>query len=292
VLVADKPYRGRLRLVKRPDGVVWAINVVELEAYLASVVNGEMPPTFPLAAREAQAIAARTYAVFDMKTSGLKRDFDLYDSVRSQHYPGMAWETDAGWHAVENTRGKVGTYAGKVFCAYYSSCCGGRTADARWVPSFADHAVPCLTSVVCPYCKHPDNKGYAWPPQPVPKAELTRRLAAHMKTQGTEIGPVRQVHVDATYPDGRVRMVRVVHEQGEVRVPGSTFRLKVVGSRVLRSTRFTAEDRGDRVVFRARGWGHGVGLCQWGARGMADAGSNGLQIIQFYYPGSTLARAY
>ena len=292
VLVGDRPYRGRLRLLKRSDGTVMAINVIELEAYLASVVNGEMPPPFPPAAREAQAVAARTYAIFQIKTDGRSREFDLYDSVRSQHYPGMSWETDAGWQAVERTRGMVCTYAGKLFCTYYGSCCGGQTADARWVKEFSADAVPALTSVRCPYCNRPDNKGYAWPPEAVPKAQLSDRLIKHFRSEGITIGKLRRLELGQTHPDGRVRTVRVVHDKGEVSMPGPAFRLRVVGPRVLRSTRFTMVDKGDKVVFQAKGWGHGVGLCQWGARGLAEAGKDATEILQFYYPGSQLTRAY
>ena len=287
-----RPYRGRLRLMKRPKGLVAAINVLGLEAYVASVVNGEMPPPFPLAAREAQAAAARTYAIFQMKTFGPNREFDVYDTVRSQHYPGMAWETDAGWEAVEKTRALVCTYGGKLFCTYYSSCCGGQTTDARWVPEFAESAAPPLSSVVCPFCNHPENKGYAWPPLTVSKAELSRRLAEYFKARGVNIGPVRQLEVGATYPDGRVRTVQVVHARGRIGLPGTAFRSKVMGSRALRSTRFTVADRKGEVVFHAKGWGHGVGLCQWGARGMAEAGKDAVAILQHYYPGCALSRAY
>ena len=287
-----RPYRGRLRLVKRPKGLVAAINVVGLEAYLASVANGEMPPPFALGAREAQAIAARTYAIFQMKTFGSSHDFDVHDSVRSQHYPGMAWETDAGWQAVENTRAMVCTYGGKVFCTYYSSCCGGQTADARWVKEFADDAVPPLASVACPYCNHPENTRYQWPPVTITKTDLGRRLGDYFKARGVTIGHVQRLDVADAYPDGRARTVRVVHAKGRIDLPAVAFRSRVMGSRVLRSTRFTVEDKNDHVVLVAKGWGHGVGLCQWGARGLADAGRSAEQIIQFYYPGSQLARAY
>jgi stage II sporulation protein D len=166
IWVNGHQYRGRLRISRQPGGKLLAINVLPLEDYIASVVDSEMPRAFPEAARQAQAICSRTYAVYQMGQSRSHPYFDVYSSTRSQSYQGyqylsngrrLAGETAEGRQIARQTAGLVCTDHGEVFCTYYSAVCGGRTTEGGLV--FRDAAQP-LKSVHCDYCK--DAGLYRW----------------------------------------------------------------------------------------------------------------------------------
>jgi len=134
IAIAGKAYRGRYRFIPVSESQVTpmrfdVINDVDVDSYLMSVVTGEMPRTFADEAYKAQAIVARTYALYEAKTSGVGRSFDVFDDTKSQVYAGMAAETDRSREAVEETSGVV-VAAGppgqeRIFKAYFSACCGG-----------------------------------------------------------------------------------------------------------------------------------------------------------------------
>jgi len=284
-------YRGSLRLLKRSDGRFQLINIVDMESYLASVVNGEMPREFPRAALRAQAIAARTYAVFQMKSRSPPASFDVYDSVSSQRYHGRNWETTASLEAVSYTRGIVLTHNGRVFCSFYSACCGGRTAAAADVQEFRKYAVPPLASVPCTWCKLPSNTRYAWRAE-FDRAELGEKLKEYFASTGVTIGEVRSLTVDSRLANGQVDRLRIDYTGGSIRMAAPLFRARAGGYDVLRSTRFSIRQTDGRIVLEGTGWGHGVGMCQWGARGLAENGRNCVEILKHYYPGSGLTMIY
>ncbi|MDA1211745.1 MAG: SpoIID/LytB domain-containing protein, partial [Planctomycetota bacterium] len=163
--VNDHQYRGRLRLIRRPDQTFLAVNVLPLEEYLASVVDSEMPKAFPPAARQAQAVVARTFALYQIqqRRSDL---FDVYASVQSQKYLGfqyrdgqrrLAGESEESRQIVEQTRGMVCLDRGRLFRTYYSAVCGGSTTSGREV--FPDTPT-WLTGVSCNWCSAADR--YRW----------------------------------------------------------------------------------------------------------------------------------
>jgi stage II sporulation protein D len=160
-------YRGSVRLVKSGDDRLLAVNVVPLEEYVAAVVDGEMPATFPDAARRAQAVVARTYAVAKQAAAGRAVEFDVYASERSQRYLGIEYTDRAGRHlagesgssrvAARDTAGQVLTFEGRVFTSYYSACCGGCTTTGSEL--FPD-AAACHRAVPCEFCQ--DAERYRW----------------------------------------------------------------------------------------------------------------------------------
>ncbi|MBV8116881.1 MAG: SpoIID/LytB domain-containing protein [Candidatus Eremiobacteraeota bacterium] len=269
-----RAFRGSF--TRLPDGNV--VNLVDLEQYLYAVVPHEMPPAWPPPALQAQAICARTYV---LQRSNPARDYDLVPSEIDQVYAGIAGESPAGRMAVDATSGQVLRFANAYAGIAYSSCCGGHTeaSSDAWGGAF----VPYLGGVVCGFCTQSPN--YRW------NATLgLDDIAARFATQ--LVGTLRDVRITGIDASGRARGFELVADGGSTIVKGSTFRLRV-GSRVMRSLLITKLETAQSLPMLAiegGGLGHGVGLCQWGARGLAQSGRSARDILDCYFPGTALGR--
>jgi len=253
-----------------------------------------MPGDFPAAARQALAIAARSYVLYQMKTRGPARDFDVYDNTRSQVYQGvelidakgrrLAVETADSRRVAEDTRSIVLLYRGRLFCPYYGAVCGGHTG--RGLDQFADAAPP-LVGVPCDGCG--DGPRHHWRVETACEP-VAARLEAYLARTGRSVGDIQTVA--ATDPaDGRLGEVTISGERGSAVVSAATLREEGIGTREMPSPYYSLTWKPPRVVIEGRGWGHCVGLCQWGARGKALAGSDCTAILGHYYPGAELAAA-
>ncbi len=291
IWVNDHLYRGDLAVYRRSGGRVMAVNVVDLEQYIASVVDSEMPAKFPPAARRAQAIVARTYVLYQQQLAGAAREFDVYATTRSQKYLGyqyrdgrgrkLAGESQSSRAVARDTAGMVALYRGELFAAYYSAVCGGRTANGPSV--FAD-AVDALVGVPCQWCRAAER--YRWN-RSVEREQAGRLLSEHFRRQGQPFQRLKTCKViaaDAAHSGSRFE---VGDGTQRYQIDGTALRRLFSGS-LLPSPFFSARLDGDRLVFSGRGHGHGVGLCQWGARGQALAGRSAARIVATYYPGVQL----
>ncbi len=265
-----RTYRGRLRVEAEGDEEVKAFNLVAPEQYLRSVVGSEMYSAWPMDALMAQAVAARTYMIYTQQTKGYLGPLDMA-------YKGVSAESRSCDLAVRLTEGIVLTYRGRLFSAYFHSTCGGHTVSASKV--FGDEPIGPLSGVPGGWCEQ--SPAYRWTVA-LPAERIGKALAS------AKIGTVRSLRPLGTSPDGYADEVLV---NGEVRMDANDFRLAVGGS-VLKSTWFTVERRGGEFLFRGRGYGHGVGLCQWGACGMAREGYGWREILRHYYPGAALLRLF
>ena len=277
-LFAGRRYRGQFSTTA--DGSV--VNTVPLEQYLYSVVSREMPSTWPQQALQAQAIVARTFV---LQRSTPHRAYDVVPSEADQVYTGIDAETAATTAAVDSTAGQVLRYGDDFAQVMYSSCCGGHTesnADA-WGGS----PLAYLGGVGCTYCT--DSPWYRWTHN-LPVQQLRDALAA----RSAQIGDVRDVALDPPDSSGRMRFATVTGTQGSVRLKGGDLR-RALGTRTLPSLlvkRFGLEPQPAQaepaLIIEGAGLGHGVGLCQWGARGYARAGATARQILALYYPGTSI----
>ncbi len=290
VWVAGHQYRGSIR-IHRQGSLILPVNVLPLEDYVASVVDSEMPAAFPDEARQAQAIVARTYALYQKEVAEPAALADLFASTRSQKYLGyqyrdgnklLSGETDAGRQIAAATRGKVCDYRGKIFCSYYCAACGGSTVKGTEV--FADAAPP-LVSVKCDFCR--EARLYRWTAD-VSRADMQKELESWFRENGQKPGSLKTVSlVRSQAPAGTIPEFDLKVDQRSVRISGFELR-QVLSGRGIYSPRFTIADRGRTFEFAGIGHGHGVGLCQWGARGQALEGKKCEQILSYYYPGTTL----
>ncbi len=269
---AGRRYRGTFSSL--PDGGV--VNTVPLEQYLYSVVPREMPHSWPSQAIAAQAIVARTYVLQRSNPNG---DYDLVPSEADQVYTGIDAEHSESTAAVDATAGQVVRYSGGFAQVLYSSCCGGHTeANGN---AWGGSQLAYLNGVRCAYCS--DSPWYSWT-QAVPAQRLQDALAAQLR----DVGEITGVTLDPPDPSGRARFWNFSGASGSQRVKASDVR-RQLGTRALpsllvRSIAFAQADRS--VTIEGGGLGHGVGLCQWGARGLALTGADARAILAYYYPGT------
>jgi len=280
-LFAGNRYRGTYSIL--PDGRV--VNEVNFDDYLASVVPAEMSPSWPIAALEAQAICSRG---FILARSNPNRPYDLVPSELAQVYRGVESEYPASTAAVHATSGLVLRYAHAFAQIEYSSCCGGfneSSADA-WGAA----PIPYLVAHPCPYCTASPH--YRW------KADL---LAEDLRESVSQIAPQIGALQDVTFTDfdrsGRARWVALAGSAGFVRISASRFRIEIGARRIpsllvrrQSSLLAPASQAFGGLHIEGRGLGHGVGLCQWGARGYALAGGSAQEILSFYFAGTSIGR--
>ena len=266
-----RPYRGSLRLSVDGDRIR-IVNVVDLEAYLRGVVPAEMVASWPAEALRAQAVAARTYTLAHLDPEAA---YDVCATDECQVYRGRGAEQPATDAAIAATAGLVVTYGGVIARTYYHSDSGGVIAssaevwgrDLPYLQAFQDVAA--------------DGPHRTWTARLSPV-----QIAATLRSLGRDVGVVQRMTVVTTSASGRAQRAEFVGGAGRTVLEGQTLRAALRGWG-LKSTRFTMT--GD-LSMRGEGWGHGVGMSQYGARALALQGYGFAQILAFYYPDTSLQR--
>jgi stage II sporulation protein D len=297
--VGGQTYRGEFRFIPLSGGRYDVVNHVDLDDYLQSVLSRELLPNWHEETYRAQAIAARTYALFERYQQREARYWDVYPDERSQVYGGIAAETPRSRQAVIDTAGIVLAYGPpgqeRIFKAYFSSCCGGvgqSNSDAfnePFVPPLAAKNVGSLCSIA---------PRFNWGPVVVGTDELTRRFRAWGESRNraerdmariVSIVPSHQVY------NRPVRFIVTDAHGARYSLSGEELRWAANSQGTILFSSFIESivvDR-DRVIFAGgHGHGHGVGMCQWCAEARARNGERHEQIVLAAYPGARLVRAY
>ncbi|MEN2998477.1 MAG: SpoIID/LytB domain-containing protein [Brevinematia bacterium] len=272
-------YSGFFRLVAE-GSVVMVINVVELEEYLESVVPSEVPALWPMEVLKAQAIVSRTYALRRILDSKGK-EYDVLSSYKSQVYSGVKKVHERTSRAVRETRGVVITYKGEIISAFFHANSGGLIESPEVIGA---RYLPYLKPSVDRFSQ--DTYRSFWSTY-IPKGSFLKGLFGNdnLKLVAIEI-PYRM-------PSGSVREIRVTATDGKdkVTVEIDVNRFREVFPSVL-SPKFEIETDGYGITFKGYGWGHGVGMSQWGAKAMADQGYNYREIIKYYYKDVDIENLY
>ncbi len=269
------PISGLVHLVRRNGGFL-VINQVDMEEYVKGVVPAEVNSAWHPEMLKAQAVAARTYALYQQMLSAT-RDYDVVASVQDQVYRGKNGVDGPIHRAVDETRGLVLTYQGAPIYAAFSSTAAGLTEDAVNVWS---KEYPYLKGVECPFDLA--SPYYQW------TASFKREtLEQTLRQQGLAIGTLSAMVAVSTSRGGRVASLRLVHSEGELVLRGEDLR-KAVGYTVVPSTQFTIDSVGEHIVLSGYGAGHAVGMCQWGAKELAELGYPFSTILRYYYPETEL----
>jgi stage II sporulation protein D len=271
-----REYSAALELVGGAGGLA-VVNELPLEEYVAGVLRAETGERWPVEALRAQAVVARTYAAYQRLLNAAK-PYHLVASTAHQVYAGHVASSSPAWGAVLETSGQVLRWGGELFPAFYHADSGGYTEDPRTV--FAARNMPALRPVVCPFSVGSPHFYWSLDLRLADLADMLRR-------GGADVGSVTAIEVTERTPSLRAMTVTVRGSRGAVRLRGNDFR-RLVGYETLKSTLFAVAVDGTVARFAGRGFGHGVGLCQWGAKGMAEQGYTARQILEFYYPGATL----
>jgi stage II sporulation protein D len=277
-MLDGKSYPGRL-VLRAHEGGLTAINELDLETYLKGVLPEEMSSSWPLEALKAQAVVSRTYAVYNF--GQFHNDgFDLAADPRSQVYRGLQHSDPRIDRAVDETRGQVLTYHGEILNAYFHSCCGGHTRAAfrAW---HSGQPVRPLMGVVDTHCSLSPN--FNWQAY-FPSGDVLEAV------QKSGVLATRLISIEPGDKEvsGYLANFKVRTEQGESKVPAEEFRRALDPSELKSSyiVKIRKQDKG--YLFIGHGFGHGVGMCQWGARAQAEKGRKFRKILEFYYPESTL----
>ncbi|MBI2343755.1 MAG: SpoIID/LytB domain-containing protein [Deltaproteobacteria bacterium] len=260
-----------------------AIEEIPIERYLLGVIAGEMQAGWPAATLQAQAIAARSYVMARLEEqTDARAPYDVLATVEDQVYRPDFTPPAAIAAAVHATHGTVLMHQHHIVKSYFHSCCGGTTVSPTtiWGTSAAHE----LRTVRDPYCRRSPH--YEWSLQ-LTEEDLESRLDA----AGYIVSRIHGVTAMPVPYGGRVTDVRLQTEGEPFSINSNTFR-KIVGYDQLKSTWFTVRHTRHGWLFRGRGFGHGAGLCQWGAKTMGDRGRSAEQILSFYYPGTTIEKHY
>jgi stage II sporulation protein D len=280
----EKPVRQGLRVYSSSRrGQCEVVNVMDLESYLVGVVNGEFSSSWNEESIAAQVIAARSYALYQMVAAQKRMaHYDVEADTRDQVYAGAGSEDQRARMIVEKTRGQVLVAPGSQLPvkAFYHSTCGGTTDSPDHV--FGEHQAGLKRGVACPYCGSS------------PRFKWSLRLSARELKQLIGFA-VARISIDTRWDSGRVRNLKIVHEGEAARVGRlSATELRArIGAERMRSTAFDVyRDGNGDFVFSGRGNGHGVGMCQWGAKEMGERGKAYSSILSHYYPDSSLRRVW
>ena len=306
VEVNGRTYRGHFRFVPIGEGKFDVINDVDIDSYLKGVIARELLRDWSEDAYKAQAIVARTYALYEATTAGMRRHFDLNGDQRSQVYGGCVDETSRSRAGVDDTAGIVLAYGQpgyeRIFKTYFSACCGGVTqssADAfgeQYIVPLSDQNVQGLCSVA---------PRFNWGPVEISKKELTRRLRAYRKRffpGEQEMGTLARLEIQFVNRFNRPTRFVATDSAGErysfsgeeLRVAFNAGATRESPQRLHSSFVKIVNDPGSDVIrfVEGHGHGHGVGLCQWCSEIRAEAGMRHEDIVLSAYPRAKLVRAY
>jgi len=273
IRLGGKFYKGDILIRAVAGGKLDIIEYLPLEDYLYGVLPAEMSPDWPLEALKAQAVASRTYA---LKYINPARDYDVTDGSEMQVYNGTSKINARIIEAVTSTRGEVLKYKGKLITAFFHACCGGHTASAK--SAWGQDVIKPLYGVPDPFCS--GSRHYRWEFY-APAADLLKFI----QTRGSTALKIKGVRVYKKDRSGRASSLRFTTDRGVKDVQVTELR-KYLGNYEFRSTFITriSPVKGG-YEFAGRGWGHGVGMCQEGAKYMALKGRPYKKILRHYYPG-------
>jgi len=288
----NRRYAGELRVLLN-DQKLQIINYLKLEKYLKSVVGSEMPKEFPLAALQAQAIAARTYA---LKLLGKNEVFDIHSTQASQVYLGLEAETAKINRAVRSTSSLALFYENKLIEAVFHSSSGGRTENSGQVWKYQ---LPYLRSVI-DYDQN--STKYRWSKK-ISSSELDKIFS--------DIGGLNSIQIKKKSNSDRVLVIKLYGPKGTKNISGKNLRknLKLLSNKFEVNLKFNHMNLENKLnsdnkvvgnssleplppiptdyflLVKGYGAGHGVGMSQWGAKAMAERGANFRKILRHYYTG-------
>ena len=303
VTFGGKRYRGELLVVPTDSGSM-VVNRLTMDDYLRGVVPLEIGnrTAAEFAAVQAQAVAARTYAYKHLTNT---RAFDMYSTVQDQVYGGVDAEKPQADSAIVTTADVVVLYNGQPITTPYHSTCGGSTAavtevwynqsDEPYLRPVSDR-IPGTSNYYCDpsprfsWTQTYDGAGL--------RSVMEKYLAAYTNAPKAGLGRITDIREQGRTPSGRVAALIVETENGSYTLRGNDIRFvlrSVTNNATLNSTYFTFTEQKtagevSNLSINGRGYGHGIGMCQWGAIGRARAGQNFRTILETYYPGTTIGR--
>ena len=277
--VNNNSYRGTIKIIPQTNGKFLVIEETDVESFLLGVIGSEMPASWTKNTLFAQTVAARTYVLYKKK----KRDTDMYHINKLDlAYKGTLNENNKTREIVNKSKGVIMVYNWQIFPGYFHSTCGDHTEDVYH--TFKGKSIPPLAGVPCGYCE--SSKYYRWQAD-VNKEELKSKLHKFYKTAT----PFSSLRPSDLGPGGHASTIEIHSSSKTKKIDANTFRL-LIGPNKLLSTAFTVKNNGQNLELSGKGWGHGVGLCQYGAQKMGTSGFKWYEILKHYYPKIDLVKIY
>jgi len=273
-------YRDEVLIYRNIKGSLDVISRLALDDYLKSVIPFEGNPKWALESLKAQAVVSRTFALTKM-IARQNEEYDVSAGFMSQVYAGKQIENERTDQAVDATRGEVLLYKEKIFPAYFHSTCGGATtaADLVWrVKPLAP-----LSGVECKFCQRSPH--YKWEAVVTP-AEIKQKLAKQEMPVQDVLG-IRTDKIDRT---GRAHKLVIQSTWAEKIVDADAFRVWIDPMRLKSNLITKISARDGAFVFKGKGWGHGVGMCQYGMKYLGELGYGYQAILGYYYPGAQVSK--
>jgi stage II sporulation protein D len=274
----EKRYRGRVDILRDVKGKLTAVNHIALEDYVRGVLYHEVSHRWAMEALKAQAVVARTYAAYQIEKNK-PQDYDLTSDIYSQVYGGKSAERFRTNLAVGRTEGQLLSYQMDILPAYFHSTCGGTTEDVTELWKHPPMAP--LMGVRCRFCS--TSPHYRWK-----KNLQLKDIQNKLNSRGYRIGLIKDIRILERNRSGRIRTLLITDRTGnELTIAGKDFR-EAIGPNVLKSNNYEVAVKGYFCDFYGKGWGHGVGMCQWGANEMSRQRYEYREILNYYYPGAKI----
>jgi len=278
IRVDGRRYRDSVLLLWE-EGKMKVINELGIEGYLYGVLPREVSPSWPIEALKAQAVVSRTYVLNNLGRFESK-GYDLCSTFLSQVYGGVESEKPETTIAVEETSREVLIYNGRLAKVFFHSNSGGYTANVKYVWGMD---IPYLKGRKDKYSK--DSPQYIWR-----KEIKVKNILKKLRKDKYKIAKIKNIKIKGRTKSGRVKYFLLYTDTGKIKINSNRFRI-LCGPEIIRSTlidEFSFD--GEYCYFKGRGWGHGVGFSQWGAKNMAERGYNYRKILRFYFPGARVKK--
>lgn len=277
ITINKRKYEGNILILPAKGRTIDVVENIDLEKYLYGVLPYEMSASWKLEALKAQAVAARTYTLETIKHRK-KKNFELYADTRDQVYGSSVNPVSKVKRAVDETKGEILTYQGKTFYTYYHGNCGGQSSNPPWMKD----APKVLQGTKCRYDKH--SKNYQWS-RTFNNSEINKAL------KNLDIkGRIKSLTINDKDKSGRTTLLKIQTTNTTKYISCNSFRI-AIGASKLKSCKFSGVSKiSNGYMFVGKGYGHGAGLCQDGAHGMAKDGIDYKKIVLHYYPGSKITK--
>ncbi len=296
----EQEFAGELEIRNNADGTQTAINTIDLEDYLCSVISSEMNANSPIELLKAHAVISRCWAMRALEKLN-HEGYDVCADDHCQRYEGIRRMNERAIAAVKATAEQVLRYEGEICDCRYHKCCGGRTE--LWRTCWEDKDVPYIRSVECDWCKAPsakvlrmvlndydqETKDFRDWEVHYPESEVDAIVS---RKSGIDFGHITGIEPLHRGASGRIDHLRIIGTQHTEEI-GKELKIRMwLSNSCLYSSWFEVMHHDGGWTFRGHGWGHGAGLCQIGAAVMASEGTDYQDILSYYYPGSELSHGY
>jgi stage II sporulation protein D len=269
IFVNSKSYLGQLT-IKKLKGKMTIINVLPIEEYLKGVLPKEVSVLWPIEALKAQAVISRTYTIANLNKHK-DQGFSLCSTTHCQVYGGLSCQTNSTNQAIKETNKEVLTYKDNVIQAVFHATCGGRTDSPKYVWNWKE-SPPYLKGVKCGYCHNAPYKTWE------------HVLDEDYINEKLKIGKIKKIKIKGRTPAKAAKELEIIHSKGKLNLNAYKFRTLIDGWKIKSHTFDSIKVKNDKICFKGKGWGHKIGLCQEGAKGMAEKGKTYKKILLYFYP--------